>query len=332
MKKKLLSMVLLFLMFASIFSGCAGNITEAKKVIKFADVGWDSIKFHNAVAIFVAEKAYGYGVEEVSATTPITLQALKSGDMDVIMEMWTDNVATYDEDISAGAYVELGSNFDDNIQGFYVPRYVIEGDEARNIKATAPDLKTVADIAKYKDVFVDEEDTSKGRIYGAITGWDVNTIMKKKYEFYGLDKDFTYFDPGSEAALAAVFTSAYEKGEPIVGYYWDPTWLTGKYDLVVLEDAPYDKAKYANGETACPAVDVTVCASNQMIKDAPDYVEFLKKYKTSSALTSEALAYMQDNKANYQDTAKWFLKTHDELITEWLASDKAELVRKELNK
>ena len=329
MKKKLVSIVLLFLMFASIFSGCAGSKNESK-VIKFADVGWDSIKFHNAVAMFIAEKAYGYGTEEVTGTTPITLQALKSGDMDVIMEMWTDNVATYDEDIKAGSYVELGSNFDDNIQGLYVPRYVIEGDASRNIKASAPNLKTVADLAKYKDVFVDEEDKSKGRIYGAISGWDVDTIMQKKYEFYGLDKDFTYFHPGSDAALAAVFTSSYEKGEPIVGYYWDPTWLTGKYDLVLLEDAPYDKAKYSNGETACPAVDVTVCASNEMIKAAPDYVEFLKKYKTSSALTSEALAYMQDNKANYQDTAKWFMKTHDELLNEWLTSDKADIVRNAL--
>lgn len=329
MKKKLLSMVLLFLMFASIFSGC-GSSAETKKVIKFADVGWDSIKFHNAVAMFVAEKAYGYGAEEVTGTTPITLQALKSGDMDVIMEMWTDNIATYDEDISAGSYVELGSNFDDNIQGLYVPRYVIEGDESRNIKASAPNLKTVADLAKYKDVFVDEEDTSKGRIYGAISGWDVDTVMQKKYEFYGLDKDFNYFHPGSDAALAAVFTSSYEKGEPIVGYYWDPTWLTGKYDLVLLEDAPYDKDKYANGETACPAVDVTVCASKEMIAKAPDFVEFLKKYKTSSALTSEALAYMQDNKANYQDTAKWFMKTHDELLNEWLTSDKADIVRNAL--
>jgi len=68
-----------------------------------------------------------------------------------------------------------------------------------------------------------------------------------------------------------------------------------------------------------------------MMKKAPDYVEFLKKYKTSSDLTAEALAYMQDEKANYEDAAVWFLKNHDELISEWLPEDKAELVRKALN-
>jgi ABC-type proline/glycine betaine transport system substrate-binding protein len=327
MTKKIIAMGVACLLLVSVFSGCGKN-TET--VIKFADVGWDSIKFHNAVAIFVAEKAYGLKTDEISATTPLTTQALKENDMDVIMEMWTDNVSTYKDDISAGAYVELGTNFDDNNQGFYVPRYVIEGDASRNIKATAPDLKTVADLANYKSVFVDEENKSKGRIYGAISGWDIDVVMNNKYKFYGLDKDFTYFQPGSDAAMSAAFTSAYEKGEPIVGYYWDPTWLTGKYDLVLLEDAPYDVNTYKNGECACPSVDVTVCASNDMVTKAPDFVEFLKKYKTSSALTAEALAYMQDNKTNYEDTAKWFLKSHDELMTQWLPSEKANVVRKAL--
>lgn len=50
------------------------------------------------------------------------------GDVDVNMELWTDNVATYQADKAAGGIVDLGINFDDNKQGLYVPRYVIEGD------------------------------------------------------------------------------------------------------------------------------------------------------------------------------------------------------------
>lgn len=278
MKKKLLTMATGLLLCVALLTGCKDN---TEKVIKFADVGWDSIKFHNAVAMFIAKEAYGYNSEETSASTPLTVQALKENDMDVIMEMWTDNISSYEEDISTGAYIELGTNFDDNTQGFYVPRYVIEGDAERDIEAVAPDLKTVADLANYKSVFVDEEDTSKGRIYGAISGWEIDEVMNNKYIYYGLDKDFNYFHPGSDAALAAAFTSAYEKGEPIVGYYWDPTWLTGKYDFVLLEDAPYDAAIYSEGQCACPSVNVTICASSDMVKNSPDFVEFLKKYKTS---------------------------------------------------
>ena len=63
-------------------------------------------------------------------------------------------------------------------------------------------------------------------------------LLCEKYEFYGLNENYNYFDPGSQSASIATITSAYNKGEPIVSYHWDPTWLTGKLDLVLLEDAP----------------------------------------------------------------------------------------------
>ncbi|MEG1932096.1 MAG: ABC transporter permease, partial [Pygmaiobacter sp.] len=72
------------------------------------------------------------------------------------------------------------------------------------------------------------------------------------------------------------------------------------------------------GETACPSVVVTICTSNQFTEKNPDFTAFLGNYHTSSALTSEALAHMQDTGANYTDTAKWFLTEHPELLTEWL--------------
>ena len=131
--------------------------------------------------------------------------------------------------------------------------------------------------------------------------------MYKKYEAYGLNKDFVYFRPGSDAALSAAFTAAYEKKEPIVGYYWEPTWLLGKYDFVLLEDEPYDAEKYFEGKTACPSVKVTIGASNKFKEKAPETGD------------------------NYNATAKWLLKNNDNLIDQWLDADKAAAVRKALN-
>ncbi|MEA4815450.1 MAG: ABC transporter substrate-binding protein [Lachnospiraceae bacterium] len=325
-----------------IFSGCSpsaksgnsGNSETggARDEILFANPGWDSIMFHNAVAGYIAVNVYGYkSWSEVTSTTPIAHEALIKGEIDAHMEEWTDNIVSYQPDVDDGKIVELGVNFDDNNQGFYVPRYVIEGDAERGIEPMAPDLKTVADLAKYKDVFKDDEDPKKGRIYGAIPGWEIDTIMYNKYEYNNLDEDFVYFRPGSQAAMDAAFTSAYDKGEAIVGYYWEPTWLMGKYDFVLLEDEPYvDDESFQAGETECPPVRVTIAASNSFVEKDPEFCEFLSKYKTSSALTSEALSYMQDNKASTNDTAIWFLKTHDELIDEWLDAENAEILRASL--
>ncbi len=317
-------------------AGSQGGGTQepaSAKPIKavFADADWDSIRFHNAVAMLIGEAAYQIDGEEVTGTTPITYNALKTGDIQVYMELWTDNLATYREDLEAGAFRELGLNFGDDMQGFYVPRYVIEGDASRGIEPLAPDLKHVKDLKKYSHVFPDPDDPSKGRLYGAISGWSVDEIMRNKFAFYGLNENFNYIDPGSGTTLAASISAACEKGEPIVAYYWEPTWIMGKYDLVLLEDAPYQEELYFEGKCACPAVPVMVGVSNDFYEAAPEFCAFLSNYQTSSALTSEALRYMEETGATEAETAKWFLKQHDELLDQWLPADKAELVRAALN-
>lgn len=336
--KKYLSLFVLSLFAVINFTGCsdesASNASTTEEPIKvvFGDAGWDSMKFHNAVAMFIGETAYNIEAEEISGSTAITYSALKSGDIQVYMETWSDGLPTYEDDLAEGSIKELSVNYDDNIQGLYVPRYVIEGDAERDIEPMAPDLKTVEDLKNYSDVFVDPDDTSKGRIYGAISGWEVDTVMRNKYVYYGLDKFYNYIDPGSDAALSAAISSAYEKGEPIVAYYWEPTWITGKYDLVLLEDASYNEDLYSDGKCAFPSMKVTVCVNSDFVTVAPGFCDFLSNYETSSALTAEALSYIQDNDATYEDAAKWFLTQHDKLISEWLPDDKAELVREALNR
>ena len=325
MKKKILSAACAVLLLAGVFAGC-GQQKESRHIV-YADAGWDSNKFHDAVSGYIAETVFGYTWSETTGSSAVITEGMKKNELDVFMETWSDNIATYDDDIATGAYRELGTNFDDNIQGFYVPRYVIEGDTGRGIEPMAPDLVTVADLARYADLFVDEEQPDRGRVYGAIPGWEIDNIMYQKYLYYGLDKDFNYFRAGSDASLSAAISSAYEKGEPIVAYYWEPTWLMGKYDFVLLEDAPYDPDIYATGATACPSVDVTVTVSNKFYEEEPEFCAFLSKYRTSSAMTSEALAYMQETGADYNTTAKWFLQQHPELLDAWLPAGDAQLVK-----
>ncbi len=326
--KKTLSRILLTMICAVMVFSVSSRALAAEVI--FGDAGWDSMKFHNAVAMLIAQEAYGMQTSEISGSTAITYNALTKGDIHVYMETWTDSIAPYPDDVASGKIIELGVNYDDNIQGLYVPRYVIEGDAQRNIQPTAPDLKTVEDLKRYSHVFQDLEEPDKGRIYGAISGWMVDEIMRSKVEFYGLDEMYNYIDPGSDPALAAAIAGAYEKGQPIVAYYWEPAWLTGKYDLVLLEDAPYSPELYAKGECECPSIRLTVAVNPDFYRDNPDFCEFLNNYATSSALTSEALAYLNDFDATYEDTARWFLLQHDELLDQWLSPQKAEMVRKAL--
>ena len=297
--------------------GEAENAAEKTEII-FADVGWDSIRLHNAVAGLVAEKVFGYSWIEVPGSTPISHEALMKGEIDVHMEEWTDNLPDYQGDLEAGRFTELGINYDDNAQAFYLPRYVADAN---------PDLKTVHDLANHADLFPDPEAPDKAVIYGGIPGWAITEIMDKKVSAYGLDSQYNYVQPGSQAAMDATVISALDKQQNIVFYYWEPTWLMGKYDFVKLEDDPYDAATYQDGVGACPSVKVTVAVSNEFAKSNPDFCAFLSKYHTSSAMTNEGLAHMQDTGASFADTAKWLLEQHPELIDASLTPEQAETLR-----
>ncbi len=328
--KRAVSILLLITIILTTIVGCSKE-AKTDRVISFADAGWDSVRFHNAVAATIIEELWGYSWTEITGSTPVTYQGLLSGEIDVHMEIWSANIASYEEDKAEGRFQELSTNFNDNYQGIYVPRYVIEGDPERGIEPLAPDLKYVWDLKDYPHIFKDDENPGMGRIYGAIPGWEVDQILYNKYLHYGLDENFIYFRPGSDASLAAAITAAYERGEPIAAYYWEPTWLLGMYDMVLLQDEPYNPDTYLEGETEIPPVNVTIGVSNDFYQEGhEEVVEFLSNYQTSSALTSEALAYMQETGADYIDTAKWFLQEHSELIDQWLKPEDAEKIKASL--
>jgi glycine betaine/proline transport system substrate-binding protein len=245
------------------------------------------------------------------------------------MEAWTDNILdVYKPGIENGEIVELSINYDDNAQGLYVPTYIIKGDKERGIEPLAPDLKSIKDLPKYWQVFEDPDNPLKGRIYGAPPNWVSDEILRTKMESYNLKETYDYFNPGSDTSLNTSIVSAYEKGKPWVGYYWDPTWIIGKYDMTLLEDEPYDEAKWEDGyRTEFPGVKVTVAVNKDMLKKAPDVVEFLKKYKTSTKLNSELLAYMQDNDADMDKTIQWFFTEYEDIWTKWVSEDIANKVK-----
>ena len=55
---------------AILFSACAGTSLGDNKQIKavFADAGWDSIRFHNAVASYIGGAAYNIAGEDIRTT------------------------------------------------------------------------------------------------------------------------------------------------------------------------------------------------------------------------------------------------------------------------
>ncbi|MED4129314.1 ABC transporter substrate-binding protein [Shouchella miscanthi] len=330
MKKKRIGTGLSLVAAIALLSACGdgtGNEDELS-VITFADAGWESIRIHNAIAQTIIEEGYEMDTDTTMGSTAATVQGLRDGDINVYMEVWTDNIRElYDESIESGDIIEVSTNFDDNVQGLYVPTYVIEGDEERGIEPLAPDLRRVDQLVDYPDVFPDPEDSSKGRVLNAPSDWAIYDDISTKFETYGLGETFNLFAPGSDSGMVTDLVRAYDAGEGWVGYYWEPTGITAKYDLTLLEEDEYNQDQWEEDRsTEFPPNDVTVAINQHLPDQAPDVVEFLENYETSSALTEEALLYMEEDGLTEEEAAMRWLEEHEDVWTSWLPEDIAEKV------
>ena len=335
MKSKSLIVILLAMVFVVFTTGCSLGAPSAPPVVLVAmDQGWDSNNIHTAIARFVVENGFGgYVIEEIRGSAALLWQAMVAGDIDLNIEEWPYNMmAVYRYDIDNGNAIELGVLVEDSAQGLYVPRFVIEGDPERGIAPMAPTLRTVEDLKRYSHVFRDPDRPRRGRIHGAVPGWTMDDILDLKVTYYGLNEYYNYVRSGSEATLFASIEAAYNLGEPWVGACWEPTWIVGKFDLVLLEDAPYEPELFAKGGTEFPKMPLTIVSSAKFPSRAPDLVDFFTRYRTGSRIMSEALTFMHDTRASSEETAVWFLKNNDHLLDEWLEPEQAARVREALSR
>ena len=314
--KKLFLFLLIFLMITGVvFSGGRREV-ETKGTIVFGDASWDSVQVHNRIAAFIVEHGYGYTPDYIPGDTIPVYQGVIRGDIHVMMESWTENVQeVYDRGVADGTIIDLGPNFPDSSQGWWIPTYMIEGDTSRSIDASAPDLTSIDKLPEYWELFRDPENPNKGRIYVGPPGWAATTMGTELMEETGLDQYYTAFLPGSDAALAGSMIAAYRRGEPWLGYYWEPTWVLGSVDMTLLEGSEW------------PPTQVNILINPELKTMAPEVVQFLERYATKTSDNNEFLAVMKDNDYTTQETAEWFLKNRESVWTEWVSRDIAAKVK-----
>lgn len=309
------------------FTGCVTE--EEEPTISFADVDWDSVQVHNRIAAFILEHGYGYQSQFIPGKTIPLFEGVARGDIDVEMECWIKyQQEAYDKHIAAGDVIDLGSNFPDSREGWLVPTYIIEGDADRGIEPMAPDLKSVDDLPRYWELFKDPEDPSKGRFYSSPPGNEAEIINEGKFDAYGLNEYYNIMLPGSNMAVVGSMVAAYEKGEPWLGYYWEPTWVLGRLDMTYVEEPPYDKEVWeTNYGCSWPSGPVNIVVHKSFPDRFPEVVEFLENYETTLEQNNAFLAYLDENEASTKETAIWFLQEYESVWTKWVPSDIASKVK-----
>ncbi|MFD2175450.1 ABC transporter substrate-binding protein [Rhodobacter lacus] len=304
--------------------------------ISIAEMNWASAGVAAQVDKIILEKGYGCEVELVAGDTMPTFTSMnEKGEPDMAPELWVNAVRTpLDTAVAEGRMVIAAQILEDGgVEGWWIPKYVAEAH---------PEIDTVQKALEHPELFPAPEDPSMGAVFNCPSGWNCQVSTENLFRALGAeDKGFVLVDTGSAAGLDGSIANAYERQAGWFGYYWAPTAILGKYDMVRLSfGVPNDKEDW----DACTAVpdcpdpkvnsypvsDVYTVVTKEFSEKASVAMDYIAKRKWSNATVGKILAWMDENQGTNEDAAYHFLETMPELWQAWLPEDVAKRVEEAL--
>lgn len=315
--------------------GGAASAAECGTVT-IANMNWQSAEVLANIDKFILSEGYDCDAELVVGDTVPTLTSMtEKGEPDVAPEGWVDLLPdVVNNGISDGKLVSVSEALSDGaVQGWWIPKYLADAH---------PDIKTIDDALKHPELFPAPEDPSKGAVFNGPQGWGGTVVTAQLYKAYEAEKaGFVLVDTGSAAGLDGSLAKAYERKEGWLGYYWAPTAILGKYDMVKLEyGVPFDEAEWKRCNTVAECPDpkrnewpkdsVQTLVTTEFAERAGPALDYLKARSWSNETVNKLLAWMTDNQATGEEGAEYFLENNEDIWTKWVTPDVAEKVKSAL--
>ena len=323
------------LLVAAMTVGSHVNAAECGDVT-IADMNWASAEFAAYLDAFILEHGYGCNVETVPGDTVPTLTSMtEKGEPDLAPELWINAAKdAIDKAVTEGRIkITVDSLKDGGEEGWWIPKYTAE----------EHNLKTVADVLARPDLFPSAEDESRGAFVGCPSGWACQTINGNLFKANDMENaGFDLIDPGSAAGLDGSIAKAFERQQSWFGYYWAPTAILGKYEMVKLDfGAEFDTDNWhqclVKEECDTPAkspwiesVVHTVVASSFADRTVPEVMDYLSKRSMGNSELNAVLAWMTEEQATGEDGAYHFLKNNEATWQAWVSEKAAEKIKSAL--
>ncbi|MBA5761132.1 ABC transporter substrate-binding protein [Vibrio sp. 404] len=300
--------------------------------ITIAEMNWNSASLMANLDQFILNEGYGCSAELIPGDTmPTGASMIEKAQPDIAPEMWTNALKeSLDKGVADKRLRYAGKALvDGGEEGFWVPSYMVE---------QYPELATIEGLKKHAKLFPHPEDSSTSAFYNCPAGWNCQISAGNLFKALNLsDTGFTIVDPGSSAGLSGSIAKAYEREEAWFGYYWAPTAILGKYEMVKVDfGTGVDKDQYLNcvSKEGCESPEVTMyppspvstVVTEAFANREPALLDYLNNRGFSNTQMNALLAWMEDNQATGEDAMFYFLETYPETWKQWLPKEVADKV------
>lgn len=296
----------------------AGALAPAARAdcgqVTITQMNWASSEVVSGVATFLMEQGYGCDVKQVpSSTNPALVSVAETGSPDIVTEMWTNGSAIYDELVAAGSVTPAADVISDGGQGgWWVPDYMIEDH---------PELATIDGVKANADLL-------GNRFHSCPEGWACQFDTTDLFAAFEMeDAGFTLFQHGSGETLASSIASAVSNRDPWIGYYWSPTAIVGRYNLVKVDLGPFVEEDYncalspdctGAGPSDYAISPVKTVVTTDFIDREPEIAALMENLAFTNAQMNAVLAWQQENEASTEEAAVHFLVSYPDVWSAWL--------------
>lgn len=301
---------------------------ELDRPVRFAGMSWMSNLMMVEIERTIVEDGYGCNTQIEAGDTVPMIAALVRGDVDIYNELWVDSAPEdWVSANDAGTVESLGSTYSGGIEGWWIPAYVAEEN---------PGLRSVYDLPEYAELFEDPEEPGMGRIYNCPEGWVCGAVNNNLLQAFELDDDYVMFSPGSGAALDAAIESNYRRQRPFVTYYWSPTAVLGKFEMMQLEMPNYQADGHrCNMSPECedpyagayPTARIHKSINTDFGEAAPELKAFFEQVNIPTEEVNKLLAWADEQSAEPDQVADYFFENYEDLWSTWVSAEVAAKVR-----
>ncbi|MDO6591108.1 glycine/betaine ABC transporter substrate-binding protein [Loktanella sp. D2R18] len=289
--------------------------------VTITEMNWASASVVTNVANFIMEQGYGCDVSIVpSDTVPAVTSVAENGEPDIVTELWVNGTGTaYARLKEEGLIQELGAVIDPGgVDAWWIPGYLVEAH---------PELATIDGILANPELV-------GGRFHNCPEGWGCRVFNDNLLPAFGVEEaGIEIFNHGSGETLATSIAAAFEDNAPWFGYYWAPTAVIGRYDLVQVDMGEYDEAAFKAardvdstdvGRSSFPPSPVVTAVTTDFVEEHPELGEFLANMTIETDTMNKVLSWMNDNSATGEEAAVYFLSTYQDVWSGWINDDARE--------
>jgi glycine betaine/proline transport system substrate-binding protein len=297
-------------------------------VVSITEMNWASASVVTNVAAFLMEEGYGCDVTVVpSDTVPAVTSVAENNEPDIVTELWLNSAGdAYRRLEETGQIRRVAEVLDPGgVEGWWIPTYLADAH---------PELATLEGVLANPDLV-------GGLFHNCPDGWGCRVVNDNLDAVINLEANgIEVFDHGSGETLATSMASAVQNEEPWFGYYWGPTVPLGKFDMTRVEIGPIDEEIHGRNQNAgtdspgisdFPAAPILTAVTADFAEREPEIAELMSNMTFKTDTMSGILAWMEENGANSEEGAVYFLTNFTDEWSAWVNDEARENLAALLN-